>query len=114
MDENRKDITAGFRWDYVRPAFWLCSPTILCFITFFFAFPLYRPLPFSRYTRMDAMFLWSFVAPLFTVAAIVVLARRPNRRAVSLGLKIAAWSGIVLIMVINLFLVFGFWAAAYV
>ena len=101
-------------WAYLRPVLWLCCPTLLCFITFFFAFPLDRRLPFSHYTRMDAMFLWSFIAPLFTVAAIVVLARRPNRRAVSLGLKIAAWSGIVLIMVINVFLAFGFWAAAYV
>lgn len=88
--------------------------TILCFITFFFAFPLYRRLPFSRYTRMDAMFLWSFIAPLFTLAAIIVLAGRPNRHTMSLGFKIAAWSGLVLILLINFFLAFGFWAAAYV
>ena len=97
----------------MRPVFWLCSPTILCLVAFFFAFPLTRQLPFSHYTRMDAMFLWSFVAPFFTVAAIVVLARRPNRKAVSLGIKIVSWSGIGLIVAINLFLAFGFWAAAY-
>jgi hypothetical protein len=62
---------------------------------------------------MDAMFLWSFLARFFTVAGIVVLARRPNRRAVPLGTKIAAWCGMGLIVAINLFLAFGFWAAAY-
>jgi hypothetical protein len=106
--------SASNRWAYLRPVLWLCSPTILCLITFFFAFPLDRRLPFSHYTRMDAMFLWSFIAPLFTVAALVVLAKRPNRLAVPLGVKIVAWSGIGLIVVINLFLAVGFWAAAYI
>ncbi len=105
--------SATNRWAYVRPVLWLCSPTILCLITLFFVFPLYRPLPFSRYTRMDAMFLWSFIAPLFTAAAVVVLARRPNRGEVSLRIKIAAWSGIGLIVIINVFLIAGFAAAAY-
>jgi hypothetical protein len=101
-------------WAYLKPVLCLCTPTILCFITFFFAFPLDRRLPLSHYTRMDAMFLWSFIAPLFTVAAVVVLARRPNRRAVQLRVKIMAWSGIGLIVAINLFLAVGFWAAGYV
>jgi len=114
LSEGREHATVSSRWAYLRPVLWLCSPTILCFITFFFAFPLDRPLPFSSYTRMDAMFLWSFLAPLFTFVAIIVLARRPNRRAVSLRFKIAVWSGLVLIVLIDLFLAFGFWAAAYV
>lgn len=114
MSENVERTTANSSWAYLRPVLWLCSPTILCFITFFFAFPLDRQLPFSGYTRMDAMFLWSFIAPIFTVAAIIVLARRPNRNAVSLRFKIAVWAGLVLIVLINLFLASGFWAAAYV
>jgi xanthine/uracil/vitamin C permease (AzgA family) len=105
--------SASNHWAYLRPVLWLCSPRILCFITFFFAFPLDRRLPFSTYTRMDAMFVWSFIAPLFTLAAIVILARRPNRRAVPSRLKIATWSGIGLIVVINVFPAVGFWAAAY-
>lgn len=106
-------VSANSRWVYVRPVLWLCSPTILCFITLFFAFPLYRQLPFTRYTVFDAMFLWSYIAPLFTVAAIIVLAKRPNRKAVSLRIKITNWFGIGLIMAINLLLIVGFLAAAY-
>jgi hypothetical protein len=101
-------------WAYLRPVLCLCTPTILCFITFFFGVSSESPAAFFPLHSDGAMFLWSFIAPLFTVAAVVVLARRPNGRAAPLRVKIMAGSGIGLIVAINLFLAVGFWAAAYV
>lgn len=78
-----------------------------------FSFPLDRRLPFSQFTRFDALFLWAFIALLFTIAAFIVLARRPERREIPLLLKMATWLGVVLVAFINLFLIVGFLAAAY-
>lgn len=100
-------------WTQVKPILWLCSPTLFGFVIFLFSFPLNRPLPFTRLTIFDALFLWSWVAPLFTIAAIVMMFRQPFRQWTSMRWRVGAWLGVALVACLNLLLVAGFMAAAY-
>jgi Mn2+/Fe2+ NRAMP family transporter len=92
---------------------WLCSPTVLGFVVFLFSFPLDRPLPFSRLSVFDALFLWSFVAPMFTIAAMIAASRRRFRESTPVRTKIGAWTIIIFAVCLNVFLITGFLAAAY-
>jgi Mn2+/Fe2+ NRAMP family transporter len=104
---------AASQWTQLKRVVWLCSPTVLGFFIFLFAFPLDRPLPFSKFTRFDALFLWSFIAPIFTIAAIVAASRRRFRESTLVRTRIGAGIVIVFAAGLNVLLIVGFVAAAY-
>jgi hypothetical protein len=61
----------------------------------------------------DALFLWLFVAPIFTITAIARMSKRRFRKATSARWKVGVWLAVLLVLCLNLFLVAGFVAAAY-
>jgi hypothetical protein len=92
---------AASQWTQLKRVVWLCSPTVLGFFIFLFAFPL------------DALFLWSFIAPIFTIAAIVAASRRRFRESTLVRTRIGAGIVIVFAAGLNVLLIVGFVAAAY-
>jgi hypothetical protein len=93
---------------------WWCLPSLLGFLTFLFAFPIDRRVPFWPHLSLAETFtLWFlFIAPIATAIAIVTQVKR-KRAGIALLAKLLVWTAIAISLVVNAFVLVGMWASMY-
>ena len=88
---------------------WWCLPSLFGFLTFLFAFPIDRRIPFwPNMSLAEAFALWFlFVAPLATIAAIVSLIKCMRAGRIAPHAKWLVWIAIAVSLAVNAFVLFG-------
>ncbi|MGB6882921.1 MAG: hypothetical protein WBE10_02605 [Candidatus Acidiferrum sp.] len=99
-------IWSSFRW---------CLQTLLGFLTFLFAFPIDRRIPFWPHLNLaEILALWFlFITPVTTVFAIVTLMKHKRTQRLPVFGKLLVWTAIAASVVVNLFVLVGMWASTY-
>jgi hypothetical protein len=84
-------------------------------VTFLFAFPIDRRIPFWPHLNLAEIFaLWFlFIAPATTVFAIVTLMKHKRTQRLALFANLLVWTAIAASLVVNVFVLVGMWASTY-
>jgi hypothetical protein len=88
---------------------WWCLPSLFGFLTFLFAFPIDRRIPFWPHISLAEVFtLWFlFMAPVATITAIVTLMKCIRAGRIAPGAKLLVWIAIAVSLVVNAFILLG-------
>jgi hypothetical protein len=90
-----------------------CLPALLGFVAFFFAFPIDRQISFWPHLNFAELFgIWFlFVTPATTTVAIVMFIMQVRQRHLTQTSKWLLLAAMIVAILLNLFILFGLYAA---